>query len=99
MTARDGVNDGQEPAWPDSVFHEEFRTDLEWWEVNNPAVASYILRIAEAILADPAGTRGRALPLRHALAGCHSRRITGEHRLVYRSSARAIDFLQCRYHY
>ena len=84
---------------PDSVFHEEFRADLQWWKTSDPVVAHSIIRITEAILDDPAGTSDLAVPLRHALAGCHSRRITGEHRLVYRSRARVIDFLQCRYHY
>jgi toxin YoeB len=33
------------------------------------------------------------------LAGAWSRRITQEHRLVYKVSATRIDFLQARYHY
>jgi toxin YoeB len=33
------------------------------------------------------------------LAGCWSRRITQEHRLVYRVAEGRIDFLQARYHY
>jgi toxin YoeB len=33
------------------------------------------------------------------LVGCWSRRVTQEHRLVYRVSHTAIDFLQARYHY
>jgi toxin YoeB len=37
--------------------------------------------------------------LRFVLAGCWSRRITQEHRLVYRVTAERIDFLQARYHY
>ena len=39
----------------------------------------------------------------HALQGWWSRRITGEHRLVYRVSGsgekQQIDIAQCRYHY
>jgi toxin YoeB len=46
---------------------------------------------------------GKPEPLKHALAGWWSRRITGEHRLVYRVSgkdaAQLIEIVQCRYHY
>jgi toxin YoeB len=33
------------------------------------------------------------------LAGCWSRRITLEHRLVYKVGETRVDFLQARYHY
>jgi len=42
---------------------------------------------------------GKPEPLKFVLAGCWSRRITQEHRLVYRVSETRIDFLQARYHY
>jgi toxin YoeB len=42
---------------------------------------------------------GKPEPLRHELAGCWSRRITQEHRLVYQVSGDRIDFLQARLHY
>ena len=42
---------------------------------------------------------GKPEPLRHALTGAWSRRITQEHRLVYKVSGDRIDFLQARYHY
>ena len=42
---------------------------------------------------------GKPEPLKFALAGCWSRRITQEHLLVYRVSDTRIDFLQARYHY
>jgi toxin YoeB len=38
-------------------------------------------------------------PLRHAFAGCWSRRISEEHRLVYLVDADDIVILQTRYHY
>jgi toxin YoeB len=50
-------------------------------------------------VADPFGGIGKPEPLRHEFAGCWSRRITQEHRLVYRVTADRIDFLQARYHY
>jgi toxin YoeB len=53
----------------------------------------------EAVLADPFDGIGKPEPLRFALAGCWSRRITKEHRLVYRVSGDRVDFLQARFHY
>ncbi len=48
-------------------------------------------------------TRLKALanpkPLKFGFAGCWSRRITQEHRLVYRVLEHRVDFLQARYHY
>jgi len=57
------------------------------------------LDLAEQILRDPFAGIGKPEPLRGELAGCWSRRLTQEHRLVYRVSASRIDFLQARYHY
>ena len=42
---------------------------------------------------------GKPEPLRHALAGAWSRRIDGEHRLVYLVDGDDIVVLQARYHY
>jgi hypothetical protein len=38
-------------------------------------------------------------PLKYILAGAWSRRITQEHRLIYKVSETRVDFLQARYHY
>src|SRR5271170_6469976 len=37
--------------------------------------------------------------LKFELAGAWSRRITQEHRLVYKVTGKRVDFLQARYHY
>ncbi len=58
-----------------------------------------ILQLIEAVMADPFAGPGKPEPLKYALAGCWSRRLTQEHRLVYRVSEKRIDFLQTRYHY
>jgi toxin YoeB len=42
---------------------------------------------------------GKPELLKHELAGAWSRRITGEHRLVYIVKGNRIEFLQARYHY
>ena len=58
-----------------------------------------ILDLLEAVVRDPFTGIGKPEPLKFALLGAWSRRITQEHRLVYRVSGERIDFLQARYHY
>ena len=58
-----------------------------------------VLDLVEAVLRDPFQGIGKPEALQYLLAGCWSRRITQEHRLVYRASDERIDCLQARYHY
>jgi toxin YoeB len=81
------------------VFHAEFREDLRYWVKADRSVAIRVLDLIEAVLRDPFQGPGKPEPLRFLLAGCWSRRITQEHRLVYRVGGEGIDFLQARYHY
>jgi toxin YoeB len=82
-----------------AVFHAEFREDLRYWVKTDRNTAIRALDLVEAVLRDPFQGLGKPEPLRYLLAGCWSRRITQEHRLVYRVSDEIIDFLQARYHY
>jgi toxin YoeB len=82
-----------------AVFHPEFTEDLRYWVKTQRTTALRVLDLAEATLRDPFQGPGKPEPLRHMLAGCWSRRITGEHRLVCRVSETGIDFPQARYHY
>jgi toxin YoeB len=81
-----------------AVSHPEFIEDLRSVKAQR-TTAPRILDLVEATLRDPFRGPGKPEPLRHLLAGCWSRRITGEHRLVYRVSDTSIAFLQARYHY
>lgn len=83
----------------EAVFHPEFREDLRYWVETDRNTALRILQLMEAVLRDPFRGIGKPKPLKFVLAGAWSRRITQEHRLVYRVSANRIDFLQARYHY
>jgi toxin YoeB len=82
-----------------AVFHPEFREDLRYWVKSERNTAIRVLDLVEATLRDPFAGVGKPEPLRYLLAGCWSRRITQEHRLVYRVTDERIDFLQARYHY
>ena len=83
----------------DAIFHPEFRQDLRYWVDSDRKVAIRVFELIEAVLRDPFIGIGKPEPLKYVMAGCWSRRITQEHRLVYRVSAGRIDFLQARYHY
>jgi toxin YoeB len=83
----------------EAVFQPQFRDDLRYWVETDRRVALRILELAEAVLRDPFAGIGKPEPLKYILTGCWSRRITQEHRLVYRVTAQRIDFLQARYHY
>ena len=57
-------------------------------------------QLIQACLRDPfAGGIGKPEPLREHLAGCWSRRIDEEHRLVYQLDGELLAILACRYHY
>jgi toxin YoeB len=83
----------------EAIFHPEFRQDLRYWVTTDRKVALRIFDLIDAILRDPFSGIGKPEPLKYVLAGCWSRRVTQEHRLVYRVSGSRIDFLQARYHY
>lgn len=82
-----------------AIFHPEFLDDLRFWVQTERTTAIRILNLVEPVTRDPFRGPGRPEPLKHLLAGCWSCRITQEHRLVYRVTRWAIDFLQARYHY
>jgi toxin YoeB len=82
-----------------AVFQPEFREDLRYWIETDRKIALRVFDLIEAILRDPFTGIGKPEPLKHVLSGAWSRRLTQEHRIVYRVSADRIDFLQARYHY
>lgn len=79
-------------------MQDEFRDDLLYWVRTDLDVAERLLRLIEETLRDPIRGIGKPEPLRNA-EGCWSRRLTSEHRIVYRVTAKYVDFLQARYHY
>ena len=83
----------------EAIFHPEFRQDLRHWVSTDRKVALRTFDLIDAVLRDPFTGMGKPEPLKYVLAGCWSRRLTQEHRLVYRVSEGRIDFLQARYHY
>ena len=81
------------------VFDRDFLEDLTHWVSVDRKTALRILELVEAIRRTPFDGIGKPEPLRHLGTGVWSRRITQEHRLVYRVKDDRILFAQARYHY
>ena len=84
---------------PQYSTHKEFREDLRHWVGTDRKTALRVLELLDAVMRDPFQGIGKPESLRYVLEGCWSRRITQEHRLVYRVTDDRIDFLQARYYY
>jgi toxin YoeB len=73
--------------------------DLAWWVEHDRRRALRIIELIQDVARDPFMGKGKPEPLKHELAGCWSRRIDQEHRLVYQVRGEKIRILACRYHY
>lgn len=83
-------------------------TELAWqdylrWQQEDDKILAVINDLIKDIKRDPFRGIGKPEPLKHDLRGWWSRRITGEHRLVYRlqgkDDGQQLVIAQCRYHY
>jgi toxin YoeB len=79
------------------IVNPAFLEDLQFWVKTQPRVASKILELVESISRDPCTGLGK--PERLKAIDAWSRRITQEHRLVYRVAEGRVYLLQCKYHY
>jgi toxin YoeB len=91
--------EGDQNQTREAVFQPEFIADLESWISTDRKMALRLIKMIKEILRDPFEGVGKPEPLKYDLAGCWSRRLNQEHRIVYTVSDRKIDFLQARYHY
>ena len=81
------------------VLSDEFRDDLRYWAENDRKALLKVLDLMEAVTREPFSGLGKPEPLKHEAAGTWSRRISKEHRILYRVQDDRIEFLQARYHY
>ncbi len=81
------------------VFDPNALQDLRYWIETDRKKALKIIDLIDATLRSPKEGIGKPEPLRFELAGCWSRRIDQEHRLVYSIEREALIILACRYHY
>lgn len=73
--------------------------DYLWWQGQNGKILRRIDMLIHDIERNGNEGVGKPEPLRHDLAGYWSRRITDEHRLVYKVTETEIRIAACRYHY
>jgi toxin YoeB len=77
--------------------------DYLHWQLTDQKIMGSINDLIKDIKRDPFKGLGKPEPLKHALQGFWSRRITQEDRLVYRVSCKGesqqLEIIQCRYHY
>jgi toxin YoeB len=81
------------------VFAPQGWEDYLYWQRNDPEMLSRINLLIKDIMRDPYAGIGKPEPLKHALQGFWLRRITSEHRIVYKKVGNEIFIAQLRYHY
>jgi len=81
-------------AWTPTAWSEYI-----YWQSNNKKVFKKINDLISDTVRNPKTGIGKPEALRYNLSGLWSRRITQEHRLVYRILEDEIRIIQCKYHY
>ena len=85
-------------------FTEHGWDDFQYWIDTDSSIVKKIKDLLNEIRKTPFQGTGKPEPLKHDLKGFWSRRITGEHRLVYKvEGKKGVDqkcyVIQCRFHY
>ncbi len=88
----------------DICFTKNGWEEFEYWIENDTDTAIKIKELIKSIRENPFKGIGKPEALRHDLKSFWSRRINGEHRLVYKvSGSKSVDqkciIIQCRFHY
>ena len=81
------------------VFADRGWEDLCFWIDHDRKVAKRLIRLIDECGRTPFEGIGKPEPLRDNLSGYWSRRITDEHRLVYKVTGDELWIAQARYHY
>lgn len=85
------------------VFSSSAWSDYHYWQQTDPGVLARVNDVIRDTLRSPFSGIGKPEPLSGSLKGWWSRRLTREHRLVYRVSgageAQALDIAACRFRY
>ena len=72
--------------------------DYCYWQKQDKKILERVNELIKDCLRSPFKGIGKPEPLKGNYAGCWSRRITQEHRLIYKINERRLHILQCRYH-
>jgi toxin YoeB len=74
-------------------------TEFGWWLKNDIKIAGKIYNLLESILQTPFNGLGKPEPLKSNYSGYWSRRITQEHRLIYKVDDEKIVIISLKDHY
>ena len=81
------------------VFANEAWEDYLHWQKQDKRMVERINKLIQETQREPFAGVGKPELLNHALSGYWSRRITDEHRMVYKIEGDALLLAQLRYHY
>lgn len=81
------------------VFSERAWEDYLWWQQQDRKTLKRINLLIQDVVRNGNDGIGKPEPLKHGFRGYWSRRITDEHRLVYKALDEEIRIAACRYHY
>jgi toxin YoeB len=81
------------------IVAEQAWEDYQYWLQTDRKITRRVHELIKDTMRSPFAGIGKPEPLRHALAGYWSRRITDEHRLVYKVEGNSLLLAQLRYHY
>ncbi len=81
------------------IFSENSWQDYLYWQRTDKKILKRINLLIRDIQRAPNEGIGKPEPLKHGLSGYWSRRITDEHRIVYKTEDDSILIAQLRYHY
>ena len=81
------------------IFADEAWEDYLYWQKQDRKMVERINKLIREIQREPFACIGKPDPLKHALSVFWSRRITDEHRVVYRVEGDALWIAQLRFHY
>lgn len=80
-------------------FEPQAFKDLQYWVQYQPKLARKFMRLIEESLRDPFGGIGKPESLKNELSGWWSKRIDGEHRMIYRVDGESLIILKAKGHY
>lgn len=81
------------------IFADKAWEDYLYWQKNNKQILKKINNLIKEIKREPFKGLGEPEPLKYNWSGYWSRRVTLEHRLVYKVQDSNLLIAQCRYHY
>jgi toxin YoeB len=81
------------------VFSPQAWEDYQHWVQTDRKLVKRINELFKDAVRNPYSGIGKPEPLRHALSGFWSRRISDEQRMVYRMAGNNLEIAQLRFHY